>query len=71
MLTFDKDFGELARNSAVQATYGIVLFRTPVPRPADAGRRLTELITGRDDWLGHFSVVEIGRIRMRRLVGRI
>ena len=66
-LTFDKDFGELARRSVADATYGIILFRTPMPRPGDVGRRLADLIAQRDDWSGHFSVVGIGRIRMRRL----
>lgn len=65
--SFDKDFGELARQSVREATYGVILFRTPMPRLGEVGRRLTDLITNRDDWSGHFSVVEIGRVRMRRL----
>jgi hypothetical protein len=67
LLTFDKDFGELARASALPASCGVVLFRIPMPRPSDAGRRLAELITARADWVGHFSVVEPGRVRMRVL----
>lgn len=67
LLTFDKDFGELARASALPLTCGVVLFRMPMPRPGDAGRRLADLVAARDDWAGHFSVVEPGRIRMRRL----
>ena len=67
LLTFDKDFGELARASALPLTCGVVLFRMPMPRPGDAGRRLADLVAARDDWAGHFSVVESGRIRMRRL----
>jgi predicted nuclease of predicted toxin-antitoxin system len=69
LLTFDKDFGELARASAMPATCGVVLFRMPMLRPDDAGRRLTQLIVARDDWAGHFSVVETGRVRMRPLRG--
>ena len=65
LLTFDKDFGELARASALPATCGIVLFRMPMPGPGDAGQRLADLIAKRDDWVGHFSVIEPGRIRMR------
>ncbi|MFI5013521.1 MAG: DUF5615 family PIN-like protein [Hyphomicrobiales bacterium] len=67
LLTFDKDFGELARSSALPATCGVVLFRTPMPRPGDVGRWLANLVTSRDDWAGHFSVVEPGRVRMRPL----
>jgi hypothetical protein len=67
LLTFDKDFGELARASALPATCGVVLFRIAMPKPSDAGARLAALITARDDWAGHFSVVEPGRVRMRAL----
>jgi len=45
----------------------VVLFRIPVPKPGDVGQRLAELIAGRDDWAGHFSVIQPGRVRMRRL----
>jgi hypothetical protein len=67
LLTFDKDFGELARASTLPATCGVVLFRIPMPNPVDVGRRLGDLISARDDWVGHFSVVEPGRVRMRAL----
>lgn len=67
LLTFDKDFGELARGAALPATCGLVLFRIPMPAPGDVGQRLADLITARDDWAGHFSVVEPGRVRMRPL----
>jgi len=64
LLTFDKDFGELARASRLPGTCGIVLFRIPMPNPEDVGPHLADLITARDDWAGHFSVVEPGRVRM-------
>jgi hypothetical protein len=67
LLTFDRDFGELARASALPTTCGIVLFRIPMPKPGDAGRRIADLVTSRDDWAGHFSVIEPGRVRMRPL----
>ena len=66
LLTFDKDFGELAKASKLPSACGIVLFRLPMPRPADV-RRLARLVNARDDWAGHFAVVERGRVRMRRL----
>jgi hypothetical protein len=67
LLTFDKDFGELARNVALPSICGILLFRIPMPPPGDAAARLADLITARDDWAGQFSVVEPGRVRMRLL----
>jgi hypothetical protein len=67
LLTFDKDFGELAGAAALPPTCRIVLFRIPMPKPSDAGRRLADPITARNDWPGHFSVIEPGRVRMRPL----
>jgi hypothetical protein len=68
LLTFDKDFGELARNAGLPSVCGVLLFRVPMPRPDDVGMRLADLVTARDHWAGHFSVVEAGRLRMRPLV---
>jgi Domain of unknown function (DUF5615) len=67
LLTFGKDFGELAIGAALPPGCGIVLFRMPMPKPGDVGRFLAELIAERNDWTGHFSVVEPGRVRMRPL----
>jgi Domain of unknown function (DUF5615) len=67
LLTFDKDFGELAGHTVLPPGCGIVLLRIPMPKPDDCGRRLTDLIMTRNDWAGHFSVVELGHVRMRRL----
>lgn len=67
LLTFEKDFGELARAWGLPAMCGVVLSRIPMPRPSDVGARLADLITVRNDWAGHFSVVEPGRVRMRVL----
>jgi predicted nuclease of predicted toxin-antitoxin system len=67
LLTFDKDFGELARAAALPGTCGIILFRLRMPKPSEAGQRLAGLITARNDWAGHFSVVEADRVRMRAL----
>lgn len=66
LLTFDKDFGELA-NGVTTSTFGVILFRIPMPRPAEIGSALSAFVLSRSDWIGHFSVVEPGRIRMRRL----
>mgnify|MGYP000937861191 FL=1 len=71
LITFDKDFGELAFRSKHPAASGIILFRMPMNSPAEAARFLSEAIRSRDDWEGHFSVVETHRVRMRRLRTRI
>ncbi len=67
LLTFDKDFGELSGRSTLPTGCGVVLFRTPMPKPGEVGQRLANLIAVRDDWAGHFSVIEPGRLRMRAL----
>ena len=36
LLAFDKDFGELARGSAVPRTCGVVLLRMAMPKPEEA-----------------------------------
>jgi predicted nuclease of predicted toxin-antitoxin system len=67
LLTFDKDFGELAWRSGLPATCGIVLFRLPALSPTGVGKVIADVLMARDDWAGHFSVVEPGRIRVRVL----
>jgi hypothetical protein len=67
LLTFDKDFGELATRSALPPQCGVVLLRLPMPKPSGAGKHVAALISARRDWQGHFSVIEPGRIRMRPL----
>src|ERR1700722_10909264 len=52
LLTFDKDFGELARSARLSSACGILLFRVSMPRPGDVGSRLAELVTARGDWGG-------------------
>lgn len=66
LLTFDKGFGKLAGRS-MQAP-GVILVRMRAPKPAEqATNQLAEVIAGRSDWPGHFSVLEPGRVRMRPL----
>jgi predicted nuclease of predicted toxin-antitoxin system len=67
LLTFDKDFGELALRRGLAGSQGIVLFRLPSGRPAEVMTRVVTAISSREDWTGHFSVVEEKRLRMRKL----
>lgn len=67
LVTFDKDFGELAGRAGLPATSGVILLRVPLDRAPDVGPRIAALIGARADWAGHFSVIEPGRVRLRRL----
>jgi predicted nuclease of predicted toxin-antitoxin system len=68
LLTFDKDFGELAFHWGSPATVGIILFRIKASSGAVVAEKVAKAIAMRDDWYGHFSVVEEDRVRMRALL---
>ncbi|HEY4774164.1 MAG TPA: DUF5615 family PIN-like protein [Xanthobacteraceae bacterium] len=70
VLTFDTDFGELTWRAGLPASSGVVLFRLPMPAAAGVGAALAARISERNDWAGHFSVIEPGRVRMRPLTAR-
>ena len=66
LLTADKDFGEPAFRRRLPAPSGIILLRLR----GSADQRVATLIAAineRNDWAGHFSVVEFDRIRMTPL----
>ena len=67
VITQDKDFGELAYRYQLPASCGIVLFRLSGEDPSADNQRMFEVIEGRSDWTGRFSVVTDSRIRMRPL----
>lgn len=67
LITFDKDFGELAFRSHLPATCGVVLFRIPALSSSFVANAVVAAIESRSDWTGHFSVIEENRIRMRDL----
>lgn len=67
LLTFDKDFGDLAVAEALPATSGVILLRLRVDRSPDFGPRTAALIGARGDWAGRISIVEPGRVRARPL----
>jgi predicted nuclease of predicted toxin-antitoxin system len=67
VLTFDKDFGELAFRNKLLATAGIILFRIETPSSLVITEKVAKAIALRDDWYGHFSVVEDDKVRMRIL----
>ncbi len=67
LLTFDKDFGDLAFQEGLPATCGIVLFRLQATSSAGLATLVVTALQSRTDWASHFSVVEPGRIRVRTL----
>ena len=67
LITFDKDFGELAFRRGLTAPQGIILFRISLASPGYATNLIVTVLESRSDWVGHFSVVEDDRIRMTPL----
>ena len=67
LLTFDKDFGELAYRAGLPTSCGIILLRIFMPSSAYVAKLTLAAIKSRQDWAGHFSVIEEHRIRMRPL----
>ena len=69
LLTFDKDFGELAFRSSLPATCGIILLRFTATSPDHVAKTVAAALRDRTDWIGNFSVIEDLRIRMTPLPG--
>lgn len=67
LVTFDKDFGELAARTPLPLGCGVVLLRLPLHPIQQAAAAIAKTLHARTDWPGHFSVIEPGRIRMRSL----
>ncbi len=64
LLTFDKDFGELAFRRGQAATPGVILLR-PRLRSPDYLVRFTQAVLAQGHtWAGHFAVAEEGRLRL-------
>lgn len=68
VLTFDKDFGELAFRSKLQAQSGVILFRISPISPQYIAQVAVQAIASQTNWAGHFSVIEDNRIRMTPLI---
>ncbi len=69
VLTFDKDFGELAFRAGLPATSGIILFRVSARSGEHVAQIAVTVLSQRLDWTGHFSVIEDQRIRTTPLPG--
>ena len=64
LLTFDKDFGELAFRHALKATPGVILLRPRLRSPDDLVRFARTVMAESHTWEGHFAVAEEGRLRI-------
>lgn len=67
LVTFDKDFGELAFRSRLPATCGVVLFRITQRSREEDTKRVLDTLKSRDDWSGAFWTITDQRIRRRPL----
>jgi predicted nuclease of predicted toxin-antitoxin system len=67
LLTFDKDFGELAYHTGISAPSGIILLRISAPGPEAVAGIVTHALEAHPGWEGAFSVVEDSRGRRREL----
>ena len=67
LITFDKDFGELAFRFGLPASCRVILFRISMPNPEYVTHLAVAVLEQRDDWTGKFSVVEDDRLRMTPL----
>jgi predicted nuclease of predicted toxin-antitoxin system len=64
LVTFDKDFGELAFRHGKSASRGVILLRPRLQSPEFLAEFLVKVLSQRIDWEGHFSVAQEGRIRV-------
>jgi predicted nuclease of predicted toxin-antitoxin system len=68
VVTFDKDFGELAFRSKLPAQSGVILFRITPISPEYIAQVAVQALVSQTNWAGHFSVIEDNRIRMTPLI---
>ncbi|NUQ85483.1 MAG: DUF5615 family PIN-like protein [Anaerolineales bacterium] len=57
VVTFDKDFGELAFRSNLPAQSEVILFRITPKSPQYIAQAAVQALASRDNWAGRFSVV--------------
>ena len=68
LLTFDKDFGQLAFQYGLPATCDVILVRLSLADPTAAAALIVKTLVLRTDWIGNFSVITDRRVRMRSLL---
>jgi predicted nuclease of predicted toxin-antitoxin system len=63
LVTFDKDFGELAFRQGKTAACGIILLRPRVRSPDYVAQFLVAVLNQALNWEGNFSVAQEGKLR--------
>lgn len=64
LVTFDKDFGELAFRAGLSASAGVVLLRPRLRSPQYVAQFTVATLSQPITWAGHFCVAQDGRIRV-------
>lgn len=64
LVTFDKDFGEMAFRRGQQATPGVILMRPRLRSPDFVARFVVAVLSQPHDWEGHFCVAKEGQLRV-------
>lgn len=64
LITFDKDFGELAFRSGLFSPSGVILFRISQDSPSHVARVSAAVLERPINWAGKFSVVQESGIRI-------
>jgi predicted nuclease of predicted toxin-antitoxin system len=64
VLTFDKDFGELAFRLGQRSSPGVILLRPRLRSPDHLVRFTRAVLAQGHSWEGHFAVAEEGRLRL-------
>lgn len=67
LLTFDKDFGELVFRAGQSASSGVILFRISARSPKHVAETAARELELRNDWVGHFAVLEDSRVRLTKI----
>lgn len=67
IVTFDKDFGELAYLEGLPASSGVIIFRLAPSSPEFVAERAVTVLQSREDWMGKFAIAEESRVRIRSL----
>ena len=72
IVTFDRDFGELAVRLHRGASGGIMLLRLVPHDPVEVTQFLSDLLARTDvEWAGRLSVIDRWHVRQRRLESRV
>ncbi len=64
LVTFDKDFGEIAFRQGRDATCGIILLRPRLHSATFLARFLMSVLSQQIDWTNHFAVAQESSIRV-------